>query len=72
MADMIVDRMPFTIQRDDRAVVIDFVPSAERIFDANIGNSLNPRSHKRMYPGELGEDNATGLVVPVAWGTSSQ
>lgn len=71
-ADMMIDRMPFSVQGGDRSLTVEFIPTAERVFDANIGNSLNPRSHKAMYPGELGEDNATGLVVPVAWGIESR
>lgn len=49
-----------------------FVPLAERLFSRNEGNSLNPSFHKRVNPGELGEDNATGLGIGVAWGVEAQ
>ena len=49
-----------------------FVPLAERLFSRNEGNSLNPSFHKRVHPGELGEDNATGLGIGVAWGVEAQ
>jgi hypothetical protein len=47
------------------------VSEGERLFGTNDGNRLDPNFHKRIWPGELGEDFATGLVVPVAWGTGS-
>jgi hypothetical protein len=55
-----------------RELDISFVSTAERLFAGNEGNSLNPLFHKRVYPGELGEDNATGLGTAVAWGTEAQ
>jgi hypothetical protein len=45
-----------------------FVSRLERLFSINEGNSLSPRFHKTVWPGELGEDNATGVGVAVAWG----
>lgn len=48
------------------------VSQLERLFSRNRGNSLNPRWHKSVWPGETGHDNATGLSVPVAWGVESQ
>ena len=47
------------------------VSEGERLFGTNEGNRLDPNFHKRIWPGELGEDAATGLVTPVAWGTGS-
>src|SRR3546814_9368912 len=49
----------------------DLVSLAERLFELNIGNSLNSAWHKSVWPGELGHDNATGLSIPVAWGVES-
>jgi hypothetical protein len=51
---------------------VTFVPRAERLFSRNEGNSLNPSFHKRVNPGELGEDNATGIGIGVAWGVEAQ
>jgi hypothetical protein len=54
-----------------REVSCSVVSLAERLFELNIGNSLNPNFHKSVWPGEQGHDNATGLSIPVAWGTTS-
>src|SRR3546814_7709774 len=52
-------------------VAVSVVSLAERLFELNIGNSLNSAWHKSVWPGELGHDNATGLSIPVAWGVES-
>lgn len=69
MFDGQIDQCNFTVGRDTREVAISVVSNAERLFERNIGNSLNPTFHKSVWPGETGHDNATGLSVPVAWGT---
>lgn len=63
----------------DQAIVINgggemridmsIVSLAERLFEGNIGNTLNPTFHKSVWPGETGHDNATALELQVAWGT---
>src|SRR3546814_15904051 len=52
-------------------VAVSVVSLAERLFELNIGNSLNSAWHKSVWPGELGHDNATGLSIPVEWGVES-
>jgi hypothetical protein len=52
-----------------RELDVSVVSTGERLFEGNLGNSLNSAWHKGIWPGELGHDNATGLSVPVAWGT---
>lgn len=52
-------------QRELSASVVSL---AERLFELNIGNSLNSNFHQSVWPGEKGHDNATGLSVPIAWG----
>jgi hypothetical protein len=47
------------------------VSLAEKLFERNIGNSMNSSWHKYVNPGELGQDNATGLTGSVAWGVES-
>lgn len=47
------------------------VADGERLFQRNIGNSLNGPFHKSIWVGETGEDNATGLSLPVAWGVEA-
>lgn len=67
-----VDMTRLTWGRSRRELAITVVSTAERMFMANEGNSLTPRFHKSVWPGETGHDNATGLTVPVAWGTESR
>lgn len=50
---------------------VSVVSLAERLFERNIGNSMNPTWHKYVWPGELGQDNATGLSRAIAWGVES-
>lgn len=66
-----IDSMEIVSGRGSRVVTISAVPLAERLFEVNTGNRLNSMFHKRQFAGELGEDNATGLGVTVAWGTAS-
>jgi hypothetical protein len=54
-----------------RELPMTFVPRGERFFNSNDGNTLSSAFHKSVYPGELGEDNATDSVS-VAWGTEAQ
>ncbi|WCP14485.1 hypothetical protein sphantq_02931 [Sphingobium sp. AntQ-1] len=72
MFDGQIDQTILRIGKSKRELDIDFVSTAERLFSINEGNSLNPRFHKVVNPGELGEDNATGLGVSVAWGVEAQ
>lgn len=72
MFDGQIDQTVLRIGKGKRELDIDFVSTAERLFSINEGNSLNPRFHKVVNPGELGEDNATGLGVSVAWGVEAQ
>jgi hypothetical protein len=71
MFDGQIDTGDLIVDRGQRAVEYDIVSTAERLFALNEGNSLNPRFHKRVWPGETGEDNATGLGSTVAWGAAS-
>jgi len=50
---------------------IQCVSVQERFFELNIGNSLSPTFHKSIWPGETGEDQATGLVIQDAWGVEA-
>lgn len=66
-----IDQMEVESGRGLRRVTVTAVPLAERLFNINTGNRLNPMFHKRQWSGELGEDNATGLGVTVAWGVAN-
>lgn len=67
-----IDQTTLRVGRSTRELAITVVSTAERLFMLNEGNSLSPRWHKSIWPGELGHDNAIGLTVPVAWGTESR
>ncbi|MFN7029464.1 MAG: hypothetical protein ACK4PC_08855, partial [Sphingopyxis sp.] len=71
MFDGQVDSSDLVIDRGSRELEMTIVPAAERLFLIDEGNTLSPRFHKLLFPGELGEDNATGVGVGVAWGAAS-
>lgn len=64
-----IDQTSLRVGRDKRELSISIVALVERLFEGNIGNSLSPSWHKSIWPGETGHDNATGLVLDIAWGT---
>ena len=63
-----IDQTKLTIGKGKKILDTLVVSLIERVFEQNIGNSLNPNFHKSIWPGETGHDQATGLSVPVAWG----
>lgn len=66
--DGLLDQTTLVVGRTSRKLEVTLVSTAERLFQRNLGNSLNPAFHKSVWPGETGEDQATGLNRPVAWG----
>lgn len=69
MFDGQIDQTNLTVGRGERSLTMSVVSLAERLFEGNTGNTLNSTWHKSVWPGEKGHDNATGLSIPVAWGT---
>ena len=69
MFDGQIDSTELVVGRGTRELRMDVVSRAERLFVINEGNTLSPRFHKMIYPGELGHDNASGSIT-VAWGTA--
>lgn len=65
-----LDTLKLNVSRSRRAVDIEFMSEAERLFWTKEGNVLSPRFHKSIWPGELGLDHATGTQLAVPWGTS--
>lgn len=65
-----LDRTQLRVERE-REVTFSVVSLAERLFETNLGNWASSTFHKSIWPGELGHDNATGLKIPVAWGTAA-
>lgn len=51
-----------------RALAIEFIDAAEKLWMIKEGNVLSPRWHKANFPGETGLDAATGSPVAVPWG----
>ena len=72
MFDGQIDQATLVEGRGERRLELSIVSNLERLFTRNRGNSLNPRWHKSVWPGETGHDNATGLAIPVAWGVESR
>ena len=66
-----LDQTVLTSAAGQKELAVSIVSLAERLFERNIGNTMNPSWHKSNFPGERGHDNATGLGRPVAWGTES-
>jgi hypothetical protein len=54
-----------------RALTYDCVPTLERIFETERGNTLSPNYHKSIFPGELGFDHASGVSFTFAFGAVS-
>lgn len=66
-----IDQTSLSVSKGRRELAMTIVSTVEKLFLRNRGNSLNPRWHKSVWPGETGHDNATGLTTPVAWGVES-
>lgn len=66
-----VDQTVLTDGAQKYDLTVTVVSLAERLFERNLGNTMNPNWHKYVWPGELGQDNATGLTRPVAWGVEA-
>ena len=54
-----------------RAVKMSIVSTHARLLERNIGNSLNSSFQNRIWPGETGHDQGTGLGRNRAWGVES-
>ncbi|USA39617.1 hypothetical protein NCF86_00185 [Pelagerythrobacter marinus] len=66
-----IDQSILTVAKGTKELAVSVVSLAERLFEGNIGNSLNATWHKSVWPGEKGHDNATGLGQPIAWGVEA-
>lgn len=69
--DGIIDQTTLIVGKSRFELEMTIVSASDRLFERNIGNTLNPAWHKDVWPGETGHDNATGLGVPVAWGVEA-
>ncbi len=71
LADWIVDFPSMSNGKNGRRLTLNCVTTSEAMFEVNLGNSLSSAFHKRLYPGETGLDNASGVSTSVAWGAAS-
>ncbi|MDK2758654.1 MAG: hypothetical protein KYX66_18165 [Blastomonas fulva] len=65
--DALVDFTVLRSRRSGRELEMSFIGRPEKLFLRQEGNSLNPRHHKSIWPGEKGLDN-TGSKQTVPWG----
>jgi hypothetical protein len=63
-----IDSMSLRLGQNHRAVEVEFVAAAERLFLVREGNVLSSRFHQAAWPGELGFDHCTGNGIQVPWG----
>lgn len=68
--DAIVDVTKIVRGKGVYRLKVDFVSRAQRLMILDANNVLSGGAHKRVYPGELGLDNATGVPIVVAWGVA--
>lgn len=70
MLDSIIDVTTLKVGRGSRQLQVNIISRAERLFLINEGNVLSGEAHRRIYPGELGLNNAIGVPTVVAWGVT--
>ena len=66
-----IDQVVFTTGRQQRTLEMTVVSACERLLERNTASALSPVMHKSIWPGETGNDDATGLTMQVAWGIES-
>lgn len=70
LMDALVDYVSLRIGEGTRELEMAFIGRPEKLFLRQEGNSLNPRFHQSIWPGEKGLDN-TGSKITIAWGVAS-
>jgi hypothetical protein len=70
-ADWQLDRTTLKLGAGTRSLELGCVTRSQRLLARNEGNFLSSAFHSRIYPGERGHDNATGLEANFAWGAAS-
>lgn len=71
LMDGLVDYTLLKRRDGSREVEMYFIGRPEKLFLRQEGNTLDPRFHKSVWPGEKGLDNATGARITVAWGVGA-
>lgn len=70
LMDALVDYTVLRLRQSGRELEMAFIGRPEKLFLRQEGNSLNPRFHKSIWPGEKGLDNV-GAKLTIAWGVGS-
>lgn len=70
LMDALVDYTVLRSRQSGRELEMSFIGRPEKLFLRQEGNSLNPRFHQSIWPGEKGLDNV-GTKLTVAWGVGS-
>lgn len=71
IADWLLDTTKLRVSKSHRWLDMEANSVADRLFNINEGNVLSPTFHERVWTGEHGLDNATGVPTTVAWGTKA-
>lgn len=71
LLDALVDFTTLRLRQSGRELEMSFIGRPEKLFLRQEGNTLDPRFHKSVWPGERGLDNATGARITVAWGVGA-
>lgn len=69
--DNLVDVTTLKLAKNVFELAVGIVSRTERLFLLNEGNVLSGEYHRRIYPGELGLNNAIGVPAVIAWGVAS-
>lgn len=69
--DGYLDQTQLIVGKNKRELHCSVVSWQEQFFEQNTGNDLSPSFHRSVWPGEGGEDEATGITLSVAWGVVS-
>jgi hypothetical protein len=70
LMDALVDYTVLRLRQSGRELEMSFIGRPEKLFLRQEGNSLNPRFHKSIWPGEKGLDNV-GAKLTIPWGVGS-
>lgn len=70
LMDGLVDFTVLRYRDKARELEVSFIGRAEKLFLRQEGNTLNPRFHQSIWPGEKGLNNV-GAKLTIAWGVGS-
>lgn len=71
LQDLVIDQPTLTAGKGSLVLELDCVSSMERLFENDEGFRLSDANHQRVWPGELGLSNMTGLPRKIYWGTAA-